>query len=314
MNILSENTLYQNCDKVKTFGQNCQKENNITLFDLFGINIYLCQNLKTKDMNFNIITQDGRNFISAKELQSELNSTEKFATWIKRLIHRAYLTERLDFVCSIKQSTGGRPATDYLLTIEASKRISIIAGTKKSKEIIDYLIDLDKKREGLELITVKEAAFAVKVINCMKYIENQKEAYTLHKNHFVVKNIDIMNPKFIYSEFAKYRTSITGWTKDQINEAINKYISDHPGYDRKKIDKANMSTKLSIMDVGEAIRVAVLDILYSKETDSGLANRFSKLCKEMAKEMQVEAEKENKSNLFKDKENIENVKLITNGL
>ena len=93
------------------------------------------------------------------------SSTEKFATWIKRLIQRAYLSEHTDFVCSIKQSTGGRPATEYLLTIEASKRISIIAGTKKSKEIIDYLIDLDKKREGLELITVKEAAFAVKVIN-----------------------------------------------------------------------------------------------------------------------------------------------------
>ena len=290
-----------------------QNKNN-SLFGLFGINIYLCQNLKTKDMNLNIISQDGRNFISAKELQIELNSTEKFATWIKRLIQRAYLSEHTDFVCSIKQSTGGRPATEYLLTIEASKRISIIAGTKKSKEIIDYLIDLDKKREGLELITVKEAAFAVKVINCMKYIENQKEAYSLHQKHFVAKNIDIMNPKFIYSEFAKYRSSITGWTKDQINEAINKYLSEHSGYDRKRIDKANTQTKLSIMDVGEAIRVAVLDILYSKETDSGLADRFSKLCKEMAREMQVHAEKENKSNLFKTKEEIDNVKMITDGL
>ena len=262
-------------------------------------------------MQLNIISLNGIEYISAIELQIELNSIEKFASWIKRLVQRAYLKENIDFVCSIKQSTGGRPSTDYLLTKESAKRISIVANTKKSQEIIDYLIKLDTQRENLELITVKEAAFAIKVINCLKYVENQKQAYTLHLDKYVAKNIDFLNPKFIYAEFAKHRSNIIGWDKGSINQAIDKYINEHSGYNRNHIDKQSMSTKLSIMDIGEAIRVATLDILYSKETDANLANRFSKLCKEMANEMQVQPEKENKTTLFREKESIESIKSIS---
>jgi hypothetical protein len=73
-----------------------------------------------------------------------------------------------------------------------------------------------------------------------------------------------------------------------------------------------MPTKLSILDINEAIRIAVLDILYSKETDVNLANRFSILCKNMAKEMKVEAEKENKTNVFKEKDEVDSIKMIAN--
>jgi anti-repressor protein len=287
-----------------------QENKNITLFGLFGYSMYLCKNLKHKDM----LKINENNKIDAREIYKLVEVKTIFWNWLRRCIDYADMKEGVDFITVLEESTGGRQATRYEFTISAAKEMCIVSATSKAKELRRWLIELSNKRENLELITVKEAAFAVKVINCMKYIENQKEAYTLHKNHFVAKNIDIMNPKFIYSEFAKYRTSITGWTKDQINEAINKYISEHSGYDRKKINKANMSTKLSIMDVGEAIRVAVLDILYSKETDSGLANRFSKLCKEMAKEMGAIADKENKPNLFRDKEDIDNVKMLTEGI
>jgi hypothetical protein len=73
----------------------------------------------------------------------------------------------------------------------------------------------------------------------------------------------------------------------------------------------NMSTKLSVMDIGEAIRVAVLDILYSQHEDSTLAANFSILCKNLAREMQVEPSRENQTNLFRTKEQIDSVNTIS---
>ena len=201
----------------------------------------------------------------------------------------------------------GRKRERLLLTVNFAKELCMIVRTPKAREIRQYLIGLSDQKDNLELITVKEAAFAVKVINCLKFIDNQKEAYSMHQKAFFDKNVDILNPKYIYAEFAQYRSKIVGWDKKQIDEAISEYITNHVGYNKSKVDKYNMSTKLSIIDIGEAIRVAVLDILYSKETDIHLANKFSILCKNLAKEMKIEPEKENKPNLFKAKEDIDSI-------
>lgn len=71
-----------------------------------------------------------------------------------------------------------------------------------------------------------------------------------------------------------------------------------------------MQTQLSVMDVGEAIRVAVLDILYSQNENEDMAHKFSILCKKLAKEMDIKGESKNNNNLFRDKEVVESVKDI----
>ena len=61
------------------------------------------------------------------------------------------------------------------------------------------------------------------------------------------------------------------------------------------------------MDIGEAIRVACLDILYSKDADEELSDRFSLLCKNLANEMEIVPEKLNETNLFRSKEALDSV-------
>lgn len=249
--------------------------------------------------------------VSAKDVYSFVEVRTRFNDWVKNCINYADLKENKDFYLKLSKSTGGRPAREYEFTIDAAKEICIVSATSKAKELRRWLIDLSSQKENLELITIKEAAFAVKVINCLKYIDNQKEAYQMHQKHFIDKNVDILNTKYIYSEFAQYRAKIVGWDKSSIDKAIDDYLNTHVGFNKSKLDKQSMSTKLSVIDISEAIRVAVLDILYSKETDSNLANKFSILCKNFAKEMKVEAEKNNNPNLFKQKENIENVRRLS---
>ena len=255
------------------------------------------------------INENGR--ILGKEIHRAIESkTKQYNIWINRAIKDADVKEGIDFHTILYESTGGRPSTDYEFTLTAAKEICLLERNEKGKKIRQWLIGLSEQKENLELITVKEAAFAIKVINCLKYIDNQKDAYSMHQKQYFATKVDVMDKKYIYSEFALYRAKITGWDKKSVDNAIDVYLTDHSGHNKSKLDKQSMSVKLSVMDIGEAIRVAVLDILYSKQTDSNLAKNFSVLCKNLAKEMEVTAERENKTNLFKEKENIENIRMI----
>jgi len=250
-----------------------------------------------------------RNRVFGEEIHKAIESKNKnYPLWMGRMIDYADLQHNKDFFTILLKSSGGRPKTQYEFTLDAAKEICLLERNEKAKQIRRWLIDLSNKTENLELITVKQAAFAVKVINCLKYVENQKEAYKVHQTKFLAENMDICNPKYIYSEFAKYRANIVGWDKNKVDEAIGKYLNEHSGYNRSKIEKTDMQTKLSVMDIGEAVRIACLDILYSKDTDEHLANRFSILCKNLAKEMQIVPEKRNESNLFREKEALDSVK------
>lgn len=248
------------------------------------------------------------NKVDAREIYDFIGVKSRFNDWFKNSIDFIGAKEGKDFYKKNSKSTGGRPSIEYDVTIECGKELCLTQRTDKSKELRRWLIDLSNKTENLELVTVKQAAFAVKVINCLKYVENQKEAYKIHQTKYLAEKIDICNPKYIYSEFSKYRANIVGWDKNKVDEAIGKYLSEHSGYNMSKIDKTDMQTKLSIMDIGEAVRVACLDILYSKDTDEHLADRFSILCKNLAKEMQIIPEKRNENNLFRGKEALDSVK------
>lgn len=280
---------------------------------------YICTNLIIKLIKYAMLNiLDDEKFakcVESNNLYDEIGLAKtQYKRWCTSTL-MSYGTQGTDyynFNTMLKlTATNPKKIIVYRLTVNFAKELCMIARTEKAKEIRQYLISLSDKRETLELVTIKEAAFAMKVVNCLKYIENQKEAYTIHKDSFVKENNDNVSPRFIYSEFAKYRAKIVGWDKEKTDKAILEYINNHSGYNRTKIMKTDMPTKLSVMDIGEAIRVAVLDILYSKNEDSDIAENFSILCKNLAKEMQVIPTKENSKNLFKDKEQIDSVKMIT---
>lgn len=245
------------------------------------------------------------------EIYSFVETKTRYRDWLKRCIEYADLKENEDYFCTLKDSTGGRQAKEYEFTLNAAKEICIVSATSKAKELRRWLIELSNQKENLELISVKQAAFAFKVINCLKYIDNQKEAYGLHQKAYMDKNFNILDQKYLYAEFAKYRNKIVGWSKEKTTEAINEFLVNHIGYPKQKLLKSNMQVQLSVLDIGEAIRVAVLDILYSQNENETLSEKFSVLCKNLAKEMEVQAEKSNTTNLFRVNENIESIKQIS---
>lgn len=240
------------------------------------------------------------NYVNARELHLFVEVKTRFDMWIKRCIEYADLQNGVDFRTELCKTKIGRPTTEYFFTVDAAKEVCIVSATKKSKELRRWLIGLSNQREALELLTIKEAAFAVKVINALKYIDNQKEALSLHQKTFIQERGE---SNYIYADFAKYRTKINGWTKDKVNEALDEYLQNNSGFNRTKLIKKSMPEKLSVLDVNEAIRVACLDILFAKGEDADTACRFSEMVKKMSAEMNTNFKLKNETNLFESKTN-----------
>jgi len=251
-----------------------------------------------------MITLKENGMVDARELHKFVEAKTQYGVWLDRVIDIADLKEQKDFFSKMEKSTGGRPKVNHEFTLDSAKEVCIVSATPKAKELRRWLIQLSNQRQNLELVTVKEAAFAVKVINCLKYVDNQVKAYEMHRDTFISEHAP---SQYIYSEFAKYRSRLVGWDKEKVNEAVKTYIKNNIRYTDAKILKSNMQTQLSAIDPAEAIKIAVLDILYAKCTDTELAENFAKLCKNLANELEILPEKTNTNNLYRQSESIDSI-------
>lgn len=83
--------------------------------------------------------------VSARELYKKLNIGTKFTTWFERM--KAYgFSEGNEFFPKVGETSeqGGRPATDYQISIDMAKQICMIQRTPEGKLIRQYFIDLEK--------------------------------------------------------------------------------------------------------------------------------------------------------------------------
>ena len=254
-------------------------------------------------MKLNLIYQNGKEYISGIELKKELGASpkSKFASWIKRQIERAYLKENIDFVQIIEQSSGGRKATNYLLTIESAKRISIISGTKKSKELIDYLLELEKQKDNLDLLTHDQVVMLSVLEGFFKYVENQKLIQKKHTDTFV-KNYS--GRKNSYAEFHIYRNEILQIEPERLNEQIQNYCIENQ---KRMPNLKSKHSKINFLNAYDNLRNAVWDFLEIKGEINSL--KLANLVKRMAEAKNLQMFTRNETNLFQQKENI-NLKAI----
>lgn len=75
-----------------------------------------------------ITDNNGKQAVSARELHAFLESKQEFAHWIKGRIDKYGLVEHQDYEVFdnfIKNPSGGRPLTEYALTIDAAKELAM---------------------------------------------------------------------------------------------------------------------------------------------------------------------------------------------
>ena len=101
--------------------------------------------------------------VSARDLHEKLNINTNFTTWFNRMVEYGF-TEGADFFPKMEESTGGRPATDYEISIDMAKEICMIQRTPEGKQVRVYLINIEKAWNTPEQILARALKVADQTI------------------------------------------------------------------------------------------------------------------------------------------------------
>lgn len=96
-------------------------------------------------------TDKGEKVVQAKELHKGLESNTKFYDWIKRRIEECDAIDGEDFNSFLSQSNGGRPSTEYILTLDTAKEMAMLERNEKGKEYRRYLIEVEKRFKQVQI-------------------------------------------------------------------------------------------------------------------------------------------------------------------
>ncbi|SHJ53790.1 anti-repressor protein [Clostridium cavendishii DSM 21758] len=96
-----------------------------------------------------IMDEHGKQLVDARELHEFLESKQDFSTWIKNRIEKYEFVENVDFSTFHKfverEGTNlGSKRTEYVLTIEMAKELSMVENNDKGKEARKYFIECEK--------------------------------------------------------------------------------------------------------------------------------------------------------------------------
>ena len=135
--------------------------------------------------------------ISARELHEKLNIESNFTTWFKRMCEYGFF-EGTDFFPKMEESTGGRPAIYYSISVDMAKQICMIQRTPEGKAVRQYLLDLEKAWNTPEQVFARALKMADQTISKLK-----------GDNAALLEDNERMRPKEVFADaVATSQTSI----------------------------------------------------------------------------------------------------------
>ncbi|MBE6723344.1 MAG: oxidoreductase [Ruminococcaceae bacterium] len=92
-----------------------------------------------------ITYQNDRPAVSARELHEFLEVGTRFNDWFVRMKEYGF-SEETDFYSFLSKTTeqGGRPATDYALSLDMAKELCMIQRTERGKQARQYFLAIEK--------------------------------------------------------------------------------------------------------------------------------------------------------------------------
>lgn len=152
-----------------------------------------------------IIEHNGKRAVNARELHQFLESKYQFANWIQERITKYGFVENQDYEVfkeNLKNSNGGRPQTEYALSVDMAKELSMVENNEKGRLARKYFIECEKiARESM----VASYQIEDPIKRAERWIEEQKEKKALE-----AKNQE-MQPKAQYFDELVERSLLTGF-------------------------------------------------------------------------------------------------------
>jgi len=124
-----------------------------------------------------IYENDSKNVVNARELHEFISSAQEFANWIKNRIEKYGFIESEDYLIILSKSTGGRPSTEYILTMEAAKEIAMVENNDRGRQVRRYFIEAEKRfREQSKPKQMTQAEILAGLAQCNVELERKVTA------------------------------------------------------------------------------------------------------------------------------------------
>lgn len=106
-------------------------------------------NIENNPVQFsNVILGDEQQLgVNARDVHAALEVKTDFSDWIKRRIKQCKFEENYDFVVFLKKEenlSGGRPATEYIISLDMAKHLGMMEKNDKGHEMRKYFIEQEK--------------------------------------------------------------------------------------------------------------------------------------------------------------------------
>ena len=109
----------------------------------------------------------GEPSVSGRELHEFLGVGTPYDKWLPRMTEYGF-TEGRDFSTFLSESTGGRPSTNHLLTLDMAKELAMIQRTEKGKQARQYFIRVEKDYNSPEKIMARALRIAERELSTLK--------------------------------------------------------------------------------------------------------------------------------------------------
>lgn len=102
--------------------------------------------------------------VSGRDLHEKLEVKTAYKDWFPRMCEYGFQDGK-DFCSILSESTGGRPSTDHIITLDMAKQIAMIQRTDKGKEIREYFIEIEKAWSSPEKLMARALKVAERTIS-----------------------------------------------------------------------------------------------------------------------------------------------------
>lgn len=141
-----------------------------------------------------ITEQNDKRAVSARELHRFLEVTERFSNWFERQLQYGFI-EGVDYQgCEVFNTLANQTLTDYALTIDTAKEISMLQRTEKGKQARRYFIECEKLAQN-------PVSNLSKIDLAQMVIESEREKERLQiQNQLQSEELQKQAPKVAYYE------------------------------------------------------------------------------------------------------------------
>jgi phage anti-repressor protein len=230
----------------------------------------------------------------------------QYSRFIKsKILSNCFAEHGKDYLTALSSENIGKRGQfrqEYILHIDFAKKICMVSKSAKGEEIRNFLVNLTKKVETAEYISSKRVIEIIRFVKIFAVYEHRTKVAKQNLDNFA-KNFS-GDKKQVYTKFHNWRNEILHLGKEE----LNKRILDFCVAEKRALPKfKNKDEMLTFMGEYEQIKVAFWDMLTSQNESDAVINNICNLAVEIAKEIQPFLNRLNETNLFFEK--IENVEL-----